>query len=126
MGATTLEVDRAVLLARLRKARERAKADHEAELATYPKRLEAWNAKVSAELTKLAGKLNGKPIAGFRMGYEGRLEVPIRPGPKPERPSTNHLCKYDRAIEMVELTKADVFRLRTDDSMLALIVPDKC
>lgn len=134
MTGTTVEVNRqvllgklrAVLLGKLRAVKAAAVDEHKTATARYPGEMEKWNAKVASELTKLAGKMNGKPLAGFEVGYRGgKLTVPIRVGEIPTKPTLN-ICRIDRAIELVSLTKADTFRLRTDDPILELIVPDRC
>jgi len=114
------------LLKRLREARaaevRRPLAPRDkAEVEAYPAKLAAWNGKVKVALVKI----DGKPIRGME-SYRENLTVPVKVGPTPSKPTTSHICKYDRAIEVVSLTKADVFRLRTDDPMLGLIVPDRC
>lgn len=125
MSGTMVEVNRTVLLGQLRNARATELGRHRNELAAYPKALEKWHTKVANELVRLAGRMNGKPIDGFERGWRGQLTVPIKVPEQPAKPTLN-LCQYDRAIKIVSLTKAETFRLHTDDYIVRLITPDSC
>jgi hypothetical protein len=130
MTGTMIKVDRAELLKELERARTRALREHEKEVASYPERISAWNVKAAKALESFTGRLNGKPIPGIDSDYRGRITVtiPATIGPKPEKPrsESSAACSIDRMIKTVRLVKAETFQLRTDDSILRVVFPDRC
>ena len=118
-------VDRARLLAELRRAKEREISDHAKAQDAYPKAIADWNANAATKLHALADRLNGKAVKGFSAGYHGYAQVPVSLGEVPRKPRLD-TCYIDRMIRVVELTAADTFKLRTDDPMFKVVLPDRC
>lgn len=90
----------------------------------YPAAITAWNVGAAKALHKLADRLNGKPVEGMGRSYHGELTVPITLPEMPQKPTLD--CRVDRYIKVVELVDAKTFRLRTDDPIFAVVLPNRC
>jgi hypothetical protein len=128
MTGTTVTVDRARLLAELRRAKVRVEAEHAKEVEAYPAKLAQWNHRVAAALRSLTEQLDAGKAVKLDGTYHGELTVPIKLGHQPQKPpaQSSDACRIERFIRTVELVSADTFKLRTDDAILSVILPDRC
>lgn len=125
-GYTMIEVDRELLVTKLKARRAKLVADHSREMEDFPGKLDAWNIKLAGKLRDLADRLDVRAVSGITVNYRGDdTSVPIKMAPMPLKPKLD-LCRIDRMIETVQLISKESFKLRSDDAILATAFPDKC